>query len=71
VWDWITHYASEIWSFVAGLIGGGAIGSLLTVRVTRKKRASGQGNVVEQSKISAGGDVVGRDKINSTNKVGR
>jgi hypothetical protein len=57
-----TRYASEIWSFVAGLISGGVGGSLLTLRFKRQNRASGLGSIVDQSNASAEGDIVGRDK---------
>jgi hypothetical protein len=57
--DTIVKYASEICSFVAGLAGG----SLLTLRFTRKTTASSQGANIDQSGASAGGDLVGRDKI--------
>lgn len=49
---------SDILSFIFG----GFAGSLVTLYV-KKQRASGQGNVVDQSKSRAGGDVVGRDKV--------
>jgi hypothetical protein len=60
--DLIAQHASEIWTFLAGLIGGGAAGSLITYRVTRTNRVNGRGSVVDQSGSAAGGDIVGRDK---------
>jgi hypothetical protein len=57
--DVLTKYASEILSFVAGLAGG----SLLTLRFTRKTRIGSKGSNVNQSGASAGGDLIGRDKI--------
>ena len=61
------HYASEIWSFVAGLAGGGTVGSLLTIRYMRKQvKASGGATVTDQSGARAGGDMVGRDKISGS-----
>ena len=61
------RYASEIWSFVAGLIGGGTIGSLFTIRYMRQQvKAKGQATVTDQSGARAGGDVVGRDKISGS-----
>jgi hypothetical protein len=60
--EFLSQYASTIGSFVAGLIGGGAIGSLLTLRITGRNHLSGKGSVVDQSRSRAGGDVVGRDK---------
>jgi hypothetical protein len=59
----LTHYGSEIWSFILGLIGGGACGSLITFRITRHTRATDNATAVDQSRASAGGDLVGRDKI--------
>lgn len=47
------EYLSEAISFILGLIGGFAI------KVTVDK---GSKNKVTQSKVTAGGDVVGRDK---------
>jgi hypothetical protein len=60
--DFLRHHASEIWSFVAGLIGGGAGGSLLTLRISRRKQVTGHGTMVDQSGSRASGDIVGRDK---------
>jgi hypothetical protein len=59
--DFISKYASEIWSFIAGLAGGAAGGSLLTFKLTKHK-AGRDTNVVNQASAEAGGDVVGRDK---------
>jgi hypothetical protein len=49
------EYLSEAISFILGLIGGWAI------KVNIDK---GSNNKVTQSNVSAGGDVVGRDKHN-------
>jgi hypothetical protein len=62
VGEMLARYASEIWSFVAGLVGGGIGGSLLTLRISRQNRASGGGSIVDQSKATAKGDIVGGDK---------
>jgi hypothetical protein len=59
----LSTYASEIWSFILGALGGGAAGSLITFKYTRTTKSSGSGNASDQSGVSAGGDVVGRDKI--------
>lgn len=53
------EYLSEI---VAFFLGGG-LGSLLTLKL-KKQSASARGNMVDQERSSAGGDIVGRDKIN-------
>ena len=57
--DIISKYVSEICSFVAGLAGG----SLLTLRFTRKTKVGSKRSNGNQSGASAGGDLVGRDKI--------
>jgi hypothetical protein len=61
------QYASEIWSFIVGLVGGGAAGSLITLKLTRHTAASGHGSAADQSGARAGADVVGRDKITGNN----
>ncbi|MDI1345076.1 MAG: hypothetical protein PSV22_13375 [Pseudolabrys sp.] len=60
--EYLSQHASQIWSFLAGIVGGGLGGSLLTVHFTRN-RVSGRGTVTDQSKSVAGGDIVGRDKV--------
>jgi len=55
----------DFWSFIGGVISGGIGGALLTFTMTKNLRASKGGNVVDQSKAQAGGDVVGRDKTGS------
>jgi len=57
--DIIAKYGSEIVSFIAGLAGG----SLLTLKFIRKTSVDREGSNVNQSGASAGGDLVGRDKI--------
>ncbi|TYL90746.1 hypothetical protein FXB40_32180 [Bradyrhizobium rifense] len=57
--DVIKDHLSEIISFAAGLAGG----SFLTFKFTRTTRVSDAGNLVNQSGATAGGDVVGRDKL--------
>ncbi|WP_128946632.1 hypothetical protein [Bradyrhizobium zhanjiangense] len=57
--DAIKNHLSEIISFAAGLAGG----SFLTFKFTRTTRVSDAGNLVNQSRATAGGDLVGRDKI--------
>jgi hypothetical protein len=55
--DFISKHAAEIWSFVAGAVGG----SLLTLKITRYT-AGRDVHSVSQSHARAGGDIVGRDK---------
>jgi hypothetical protein len=60
--DIFVHHASEVWSFVGGLVAGAAGGSLLTIHFTRQRNTARDGSIVDQSNATAGGDVVGRDK---------
>lgn len=60
--EFLSQYASEIGSFIAGLAGGGAIGSLITLRIKGRNQVLGSGSVTDQSRSVAGGDIVGRDK---------
>ena len=55
--DYLLSSVSEVISF---FVGAGA-GSLVTIYF-KNQRASGKGNVVDQSRSQAGGDIVGRDK---------
>lgn len=57
------EYTSEVFSFLGGLAGGGLLGSFLTIRLNRQKRATMGAQLVDQSESAAGGDIVGRDKI--------
>lgn len=52
----------DFWNFLGGLIAGGIGGALLTLKFTKNQRTAGTGTTVDQSKSSAGGDIVGRDK---------
>jgi hypothetical protein len=62
VGDFIAQHATEIWSFLTGLAGGGIAGSFITYRITNTNRASNGSSVLDQSGSTAGGDIVGRDK---------
>jgi hypothetical protein len=66
--EFISQHASEILSFLGGLVGGGAGGSLLTLRFSRQNKAWGGGSIVDQTNASAGGDIVGRDKRVGTDR---
>src|SRR5690242_11335577 len=44
VGNFLSQHASEIWSFIAGIVGGGAGGSLLTLRLTRQNKVRGSGS---------------------------
>jgi hypothetical protein len=68
VGDLLSQYASEIWSFAAGLVGGGIGGSLLTLRITQRNITNRNGSVVDQSRTRAGGDIVGRDKRSESHR---
>lgn len=52
----VSQYLSEILSFIGGLVGG----SFLTFTITRTSVKGG--SAVDQSKASAGGDIVGGNK---------
>lgn len=54
----------DLWNFLGGLVAGGIGGALLTLKFTKNQRTQGSGTTVDQSRSSAGGDVVGRDKRN-------
>lgn len=56
------NWAFNIGSFIAGMLGGGIVGSLVTLSFTKKMRSDGNGSAVDQSGATAGGDIVGRDK---------
>ena len=56
--DQVLNFASEIISFFVGAVGG----SLVTIYF-KNQRAKGRANIADQSKSTAGGDIVGRDKI--------
>jgi len=60
--DFLMNHAKEIGTLIAGLIAGGAGGSWLTFRFSRKNQLSGRGSITDQSGARAGGDIVGRDK---------
>ncbi len=49
-------------SFLIGLITGGISVTLVSISIKKNMRSSGDGDVVDQSKARAGGDIVGRDK---------
>jgi len=54
--------AFDFWNFVGGLIAGGIGGALLTLKSTKNQRTNGSGTTADQSRSTAGGDIVGRDK---------
>jgi hypothetical protein len=51
---------SNAWPIVAEHCSGLFLG---TLHIRREKRVSGRGSIVDQSGASAGGDIVGRDKV--------
>ncbi len=52
----------ELWkpllTFILGVVGGGAVG----FRFGKKQTVMGSGRIVDQSKSTASGDIVGGDK---------
>jgi hypothetical protein len=63
--QFLSGHSSEILTFIGGLFTGGVGGSLLTLHIKREKRVSGRGSMADQGGASAGGDIVGRDKVSS------
>jgi hypothetical protein len=61
--QFLSEHFSEIVSFIGGLATGGVGGSLLTLHIKRETRVTGGGTMTDQSGASAGGDIVGRDKV--------
>ena len=61
--DFISQYTSQIATLIAGLVGGATIGSIITLKIARKNRASGHGTIVDQSSSRSSGDITGRDKV--------
>jgi hypothetical protein len=54
---------AEILSIIGGVIAGAIGGSLITVRLQKKKISADNGStVVDQSNAQAGGDIVGGNK---------
>lgn len=59
----------DLWNFLGGLVAGGLGGVMLTLKFSRSNRVIGSGNAVDQSRSTAGGDIVGRDKNSSLGKL--
>jgi hypothetical protein len=62
--DGMQGWVSELVSFVAGLLGGATIGSLVTFKFVRSSSVHGN-RTVRQSKITAGRDNIGGDRTNN------
>jgi hypothetical protein len=62
--EFVSAHWHEIGSFVAGLVTGTA-GSFITIKITNRNRVERDATLVDQSRASAGGDMVGRDKKTS------
>ena len=59
----MNQHLSEIVSFIVGLLGGGTVGSILTLKFGGKNiSATRHGRAVDQRSAHAGGDIVGGDK---------
>jgi hypothetical protein len=57
------EWASELISFVAGMLGGATIGSLVTIKFVRSSSVH-RNRTVRQSDITAGRDNIGGDRTN-------
>lgn len=66
--DFLLNHAREIGAFIGGLVTGGAGGSWLTLRISRKNQLSGAGSIVDQSGARAGGSIAGRDNTTLNNR---
>lgn len=55
------HWLPNLISFLLGALGGGTIGSLITIKVVRSQ----SNRPVQQSNIRAGRDNIGGDKISN------
>lgn len=55
------EWFSEIASFILGVVGGGAIGSLVTFKIV-KNSSTNNSRIVTQSNIRAGRDNIGGDR---------
>jgi hypothetical protein len=66
--DFLLNHANEIGAFIGGLATGGAGGSWLTLRMSRKNQLSGAGSIVDQSGARAGGNLAGRDNTTINNR---
>lgn len=58
----MTELTFDLWNFIGGLVAGGIGGALVTLKLTKIIRSEGNGTSVDQTKVNAGGDVIGRDK---------
>jgi hypothetical protein len=57
------EWASELITFVVGLLGGATIGSLVTIKFVRSSSVHGN-RTIRQSGITAGRDNIGGDRTN-------
>jgi len=55
---------TSIGSFIFG-VAVGSVGTLFGVSIRNSKKISASENAVDQSRATAGGDIVGRDKRSS------
>ena len=56
------HWAFDTISFIAGLIGGGTFGSILTFSISKYMSAGANSRIIDQSSAKAGGDIIGGNK---------
>lgn len=65
--DFLMNYLSEIVAAIAGAIAGSAVTVSITMRMTKQNVSHGS-TITNQKNVQANGDVVGRDKISTSNR---
>jgi hypothetical protein len=66
--EFLSAYLPEVVSLIVGLVGGGTIGSLVTLKIVGGQNTSRGGRNINQSKATAGGDIIGGDKSSGHSK---
>lgn len=58
----VDFVVQHLWTLLGTFVGGGVAGSLITLRITKKKHISSGGNTTDQSGARAGRDMIGGDQ---------
>jgi len=66
--DTIKNHAWDLWSLIAGALGGCTIGSFVTFRLYKGQNVNGNGRIVNQTRARAGGDIIGGNKTSDRRK---